>query len=465
MKKDTLIPVSLILRQCISVLVTLSLLLTLVPIRVYGEAKVNDDDLDAINLDAVWHVPDEGCSPVGNTSGSGDSANPDVPAPVGAANTDYAGKPILTQGQLDLIQKNSGIYQQAAQTVDIPWQIIAVVHLRETGLGRRNPANGQGIYQFVDKRGGPYPAGDVTEAEFLRQTNFVAQFLRGKVAASYPQNRTLTAANPSPEAVKDLFFSYNGRSGKYAQQAAVAGFDPATQGYEGSPYVMNRADAKRDPNVNKTTWGQVKRDFGPIEYPANQGHGAFVVYASLSGISVTSSGTDTCVATDPNSPGPAVDPNAPIRQKIVTLAQQELALWQNGTLKPGTGYKKYSQGRAENWCADFTSWIYNQAGKPLSNTKEGNVPAVTTQMQIGKQTGRWRDKSGYTPAPGDIVVRKNGQSHVNLVVSVSGTWPSGTMVTIGGNQGGGSGGFNASKVTTYSEPLTNGGITGYVSAE
>lgn len=383
-----------------------------------------------------------------------------LPAVSGATNTDYAGKQVIPDAQMKKIEENAPFYIAAADKYDLPWQILAVIHIRETTLGRSNPSNGQGIYQFLNKNGGPYPAGAVDDAEFQRQTDYLANMVKNDyVTRNYPNNRTLTKENASPETIKDLFFSYNGRSAKYSQQATVAGYDPATQGYEGSPYVMNKADSKRDPNVNKTTWGQVKRDKGPVEFPANQGYGAFVMYAALSGIQVTSSGSASCNSSI------NLENITGVREKIVALAQQELALWQSGALVPGTGYKKYSQNRSENWCADFTSWIYNQAGVPLSNTKDGNVAAVQSQMEIGKKTGRFHPKEGYTPKPGDIVIRKNGVSHVNIVISVTGTWPDGKSTTIGGNQGGGRGGFNASKVTQYSESLSKGEITGYVSPE
>ena len=205
----------------------------------------------------------------------------------GGGTLDYAGNPILTQAQTEAIAQNQAVYQEAAKQVDIPWQMIAVIHLQETGLKLVNPGNGQGIYQFVNGNGGPYPAGPVNDAEFLRQTVLAAQFIKGKANANYPPNRTLTAAGSTPDAVKDTFYSYNGRAPQYAQQAASKGFDPNTQGFEGSPYVMTKADAARDPAANPTSWGQIKRDFGPLEYPANSTYGAFVIYGALAGISGT----------------------------------------------------------------------------------------------------------------------------------------------------------------------------------
>ncbi len=364
-----------------------------------------------------------------------------------AGNLDYAGRAILTDAQLAKIGENQPYYLKSASASDIPWQMVAVIHLRESGLARANPQNGQGIYQFVDNHGGPYPTGPVSDAEFQRQTDLAAQFIKSKAGSNYTANRSLSSAS-GPDVIKDTFFSYNGRASVYERQAQSLGYG-TNQGFEGSPYVMNRSDAQRDPDGNKTTWGQVKRDHGPIEYPANGDYGAFVMYASLTG------GINQICS----------NINGTSREKIVQLAQQELELWQTGQLQPGTGNLKYSQGRHEDWCADFASWVYNQAGIPLKPRNEGNIPTVEEIRQIGIAGGRYHEKEGYTPLPGDLVIRKNGESHVNIVISVNGD----SMVTIGGNQSSGRPGqadsFNFSKVTQYTNQLSDRGISGYVSPE
>lgn len=390
-----------------------------------------------------------------------------------SGNTDYAGNPIFNQAQLDTISKNQPIYEQAADEVGIPWQMLAVIHVRESGLSRSNPANGQGIYQFVSKQGGPYPPGPVDDAEFLRQTKLAADFIKNKAAGTnYPQNQSLSTSS-GIEAIKDTFFSYNGRAQAYIDQAVKLGFDGSTQGYEGSPYVMNKADAQRDPSVNKTTWGQIKTDHGGLEYPANNDYGAFVQYAALSGVAIgAGGGNSNCVASGNSTvscTGPANTTAglSPVRQQAVCIAQQELALWDSGQMQPGTGpngYHKYSQGRSENWCADFVSWVYNQAGHPLSNNNDGNVPAVDTVRQIGESGTNgfsYHPAGSYTPRPGDLIIhQENGNSHVNMVVAVSGN----TMKIIGGNQK--TWDFNTSSVSTYTDGnFTGDNISGYVSPD
>lgn len=369
--------------------------------------------------------------------------------------TDYKGKQILTKAQQTEISKNQPVYEEAANESDIPWQLIAVIHLRESSLGKSNPSNGQGIYQFVNKNGGPYPTGPVDDAEFLRQTKFVAEFIKAKAGSNLKQNKSLSKDSDA-DVIKDTLFSYNGRSSKYADQAAAIGFDKDTQPFEGSPYVMNVADEKRDPAVNKTTWGQVKEDFGPIEYPANAGHGAYVIYAALAGIQSTDCS--------------GVSLNGTVREKVVTLATQELKRWESKELSGnGEDFKKYTHNQNGNWCAWFVSWVYKEAGYPLNNSKTGEVPAVTTIKEIGdaNKNFSYHAKNGYTPKVGDITVYKNnGSSHVNIVSAVE---PDGKITIIGGNQGYGS---SRQAVTNYKNSLVTShsfyvkdeaGISGFVS--
>ena len=269
----------------VTVSILLVLVLSLQSTYVVFAEELNAAEKKALYEDSVWYkngLLSQNCS---TSSGAGVSTG---------NNLDYAGNTILRDAELAAIKENQPFYETAAKQVDIPWQMIAVIHLRETTLARTNPSNGQGIYQFVDGNGGPYPAGAVSDDEFLRQTVLAAEFLKNKANANYAPNKNLTA-QASPEAVKDTFYGYNGRG--YADQAEGLGFNPETEAYEGSPYVMNKADARRDPAVvgDDGTWGQVKRDYGPIEYPANNDYGAFVVYAALTGISSTGCNASTVI--------------------------------------------------------------------------------------------------------------------------------------------------------------------------
>ena len=55
-----------------------------------------------------------------------------------------------------------------------------------------------------------------------------------------------------------------------------------------------------------------------------------------------------------------------VRKNVVCVALAELAKWESGKMKPGGDFKTYSQGRDEEWCADFASYVYNKAGYPIN---------------------------------------------------------------------------------------------------
>lgn len=241
----------------------------------------NQDALFSSNHVLFYNPSAPTCEVSSSSGGSSDAVGKVV---------DYKNREILNDAQVKAINDNKPFYEKAAQKVGIPWEMIAVIHVRESGLGRTNPGNGQGIYQFFDKRGGPYPTGAVSDEEFQRQTDFVAQFILEKAGS-----RGSDLKSGDDNAVKYTFFAYNGIASAYIDQALKLGFNDEQAGNgEGSPYVMNKADEKRDPDSNSSNWGQIKRDNGDIEYPANKDHGAFVTYAALKGKIISScSGSGT----------------------------------------------------------------------------------------------------------------------------------------------------------------------------
>lgn len=155
-----------------------------------------------------------------------------------------------------------------------------------------------------------------------------------------------------------------------------------------------------------------------------------------------------------------------VRQNVVCLTEHELSLWNSGQMKAGTDFEKYSQGNFRLWCADFASWIYNQANYPLQQGSAWSVPAVSQIEQIGRAGKRfhYHAAGSYTPVPGDLVIHTIGESHVNIVVSVNTNTK--TMRLIGGDQRG-SGGAGGNVVNAYVDNGFSGtdGISGYVSPD
>lgn len=219
--------------------------------------------------------------------------------------TNYAGDKVLTEAQIEQLEANIPIYNQAisetgAGEYRITWQLIAAIHYKETGLSRYNPKNGQGVYQLYSYTGGgknhnAFPtASSISADEFLRQTKIMLkEDLIPKVIGGLNLG--------DDEDIKSLFFGYNGRSSHYIDKALAMGFDQeqANSG-EGSPYVMNRYDAQRDPNSSEMNPNWPGMYVADGEYSATattQTFGGYTVYTAIGGAascggSISSGGLD-----------------------------------------------------------------------------------------------------------------------------------------------------------------------------
>lgn len=147
-------------------------------------------------------------------------------------------------------------------------------------------------------------------------------------------------------------------------------------------------------------------------------------------------------------PFPSVDTThlSPGRAAVVHILAREYAAQ--------AGMSKYSEGNDEPWCADFTSWVMRESGKPFSNPNSGSwrIPGVLTLTGYLRDEGRWETRD-YRPQPGDMVLydepSPHGQ-HVNIVLINDG----GTLTTVGGGEGRGVG---LDTFVAADDP----GITGY----
>ena len=207
--------------------------------------------------------------------------------------TNYAGDQVLTDSQITLLQSNIPIYEQAIQNTGagqhgVNWQFMATLHYQETGLNRYNPDNGQGVYQmytYVNETGNTFPPADeISEEEFLRQSELVIT----EVLIPTITSNDLNLSNPDD--IKRFFFSFNGRAEQYINKALAMGFsqEEANNG-EGSPYVMNKYDAARDPDspdMDPNWPGRFVADgvYDPSSVGAN--YGAFTIYSAIGGADV-----------------------------------------------------------------------------------------------------------------------------------------------------------------------------------
>ncbi len=199
-----------------------------------------------------------------------------------AENVNYAGDQVWSDSELQMIQANRPFYEEAANKYGFPWQVLAVLHSLEHALLRDNPANGQGVYQLYTYTAGGtnenafLPAGPISDEEFQRQTDIAASLV-----SSYGLN------SDSDDGVKRFFFKYNGQAKPYIDKAVAMGFsqEEAMNG-EGSAYVMNRFDARRDPTSSgmDPLWpGRYTRDGHYDPSSTTNNFGAYVKYIALGG--------------------------------------------------------------------------------------------------------------------------------------------------------------------------------------
>ena len=103
----------------------------------------------------------------------------------------------------------------------------------------------------------------------------------------------------SDEGIKSLLFQYNGTASVYKQKALDMGFSQEEADWgEGSAYVMNRYDERRDPaspNMDSHWPGRFVADGVYDPSSTSMGFGGFVKYIALGG-----GGGNTCLLRCPH---------------------------------------------------------------------------------------------------------------------------------------------------------------------
>lgn len=245
----------------------------------------------------------------------------------------------------------------------------------------------------------------------------------------------------------------------------------------GSPSIANAISAYNPNAYNQQTKSSWYVDATLIYYHyyssqpgATGGGGSTTITTTASSCSVSCSGG-----------GSATAGLSTVRQSVICLAQQELALWKSQPGYPtpayaATGLLKYTDGWYEEWCADFVSWIYNQAGDPFTGGSSGGwrLSGVSSiQTLDGQNTNfHWHPmSSNYTPKPGDIAIY--GTKHTSIYISTT----NGLSTYIGGDEGNPPYGAKLPTQTPPNPPSGSivstdtfsgyygGGITGYVSPD
>lgn len=167
------------------------------------------------------------------------------------------------------------------------------------------------------------------------------------------------------------------------------------------------------------------------------------------------------------SPPPPPPPTGPLGQQIAAISGQELNNSSRNHEIGGYNCNYYSTAlgvgstgscsngwRTEEWCADFATWVWGQAG---ANTG-GLNPGAISFYNYGVNHGTWHTGS---PQVGDAAVfNVSGgyASHVGLVVSASGN----SFTMISGNSYNPNDGADDA-VTQVNLTAGSGGVSGFAS--
>jgi hypothetical protein len=388
-----------------------------------------DKDFFSANDILILNPDDIGCGTNGNY-------DPNLSILKNGTPIDYAGNTVLSSIQIQAIKDNETVYENSANKAGIPWEVLAAVHYRETGLKVYGPSNGNGPYQIV---GSKYPISDsYTQQQFQAASDDAAAFIKNKSGGRDLSNL---------DNVMFTLFAYNGAASQYISQAKALGFTDQEAGNgAGSPYVMNQMDQKRDPRVDPTktnnTWGQIVSDGGSISYPANSGggqYGAFVIYSLLVGADISGLGCGNSASIGKNGDVGAI--------------QAEFAAYMQSH---GNRYGSYVLG--SNGCTTLSSWYIGEHTNLTygqGNGKEvvGNLVARNPGLKISSTPVA---PSLFSVAGGAKTWGGSGGSyggsypgHVGLVVSVDETNKTAQVVATGSSYATGSA---KSFTATYSYP-------------
>ncbi|HEY5268597.1 MAG TPA: ricin-type beta-trefoil lectin domain protein [Candidatus Saccharimonadales bacterium] len=123
-----------------------------------------------------------------------------------------------------------------------------------------------------------------------------------------------------------------------------------------------------------------------------------------------------------SSSGASLACNGNEGQKVACVAAQQWVVWQSGSVSHSSLLNTYSDGNGyEEWCADFVSYVYKQAGYPFLYGERNNWDEYYAP-NIQNQGFTYHSASNYTPKAGDVAYFDYNGGHVEIV-AVGGSKP------------------------------------------
>lgn len=106
------------------------------------------------------------------------------------------------------------------------------------------------------------------------------------------------------------------------------------------------------------------------------------------------------------------------RQKVACYAALEWTRWQDSPAGHEALLGEYTDNAPyEEWCADFVSYVYKEAGAPFTQAYDGWDENNANSIQADTGFTMHLASSGYVPQAGDIAYFDYNGGHVEIVAS------------------------------------------------
>lgn len=104
--------------------------------------------------------------------------------------------------------------------------------------------------------------------------------------------------------------------------------------------------------------------------------------------------------------------------RVACIAQRQWLAWQTEPQLHNALLNDYTDGNPyEEWCADFVSYVYKQAGAPFTGGERGGGwDEYNANNIINMGFSYHAANSGYIPQPGDVAFFNYAGGHVEIVV-------------------------------------------------
>lgn len=193
--------------------------------------------------------------------------------------------------------------------------------------------------------------------------------------------------------------------------------------------VLNNGKSQGDKIVsntcNKSPGQQWTVDLGGYQNPSSglcldtpsSKDGTQLILSSCNNLSELNESWAADIWTDSDGSFPNCNTISQEGPRVACYAEYQWQTWQSEPSLHGALLNDYSDGNAyEEWCADFISYVYMEAGYPFSTGERGTNGWDEYNANNLQYTGLvMHSAAGYTPKAGDVAFFDYPGGHVEIV--------------------------------------------------